>query len=168
MIIKTRFTGKEYAALMLSLIYRRPFVIFLSALGLYSLIILVLYCVGIRLPFVTYDNLSIPCGLAIAIPLFPLLGYRQFIKTFNSNKLLAEEITYEFTNDLIKSSGSSFQSEREWTSTRKVRELKGWFMIYQSDTIASLIPKKCMTDEQVIELRNIIRSYPSIKAKLRR
>jgi len=49
---------------------------------------------------------------------------------------------YEFTDEKVSINGESFNSEFDWKSVFKISELNDWILIYQSNQIANLLPKK--------------------------
>jgi hypothetical protein len=85
-------------------------------------------------------------GGFVFILIYPIITYINSKKMFSSSVRLQEEITYEFTNDKIKITGETFNSEMDWAKTYKVLELKEWILIYQNKMIANVIPKELFGD----------------------
>lgn len=103
------------------------------------------------------------------ILVFVFLGFRTYFKVkraFYSNKKIQERNSYTFTHEKIHIQGETFESDYSWNSIHQVKELKDWFLIYQSLQVMNMVPKKDFTKEQVSELRNIIK-HAGVKAKLR-
>ncbi len=67
----------------------------------------------------------------------------------------------------MKAKGETFQSKLEWYKTYKVWEIQDWFLIYQSNLVFNLIPKRYFADNQLIEFRDLLRkaSIPKLKIK---
>ncbi|MCE3076394.1 YcxB family protein [Chryseobacterium gwangjuense] len=101
--------------------------------------------------------------------LFLFIVIRSFFRlrfAFHSNKKIQESISYTFTHEKIRTEGETFDSEFIWSTVYKVKENKDWFLIYQSAQTMNMVPKKYFTQDQISELRTIIRSN-HVKAKLR-
>lgn len=93
-------------------------------------------------------------------------SYFSVKKAFFSNKNIQETITYTFTDEKIRTKGETFDADFTWETVHKVKENKDWFLIYQSAQVMNMVPKNNFTQDQVLELRNIIKSN-NVKAKLR-
>ncbi|MCJ8153174.1 YcxB family protein [Chryseobacterium sp. SSA4.19] len=87
-------------------------------------------------------------------------------KAFLSNKNIQEMIIYTFTDQKIRTEGETFDADFTWMRLYKVKENKDWFLIYQSVQVMNMVPKKNLTQDQILELRNIIKTN-NVKAKLR-
>jgi hypothetical protein len=93
-------------------------------------------------------------------------SYFSVKKNFFSNKNIQETITYTFTDQKIRTEGETFDADFTWDTVHKVKENKDWFLIYQSAQVMNMVSKKNFTQDQAVELRNIIKSN-NVKAKLR-
>lgn len=95
--------------------------------------------------------------------------YRIYFRTkkaFLSNTRIQENHTYIFSEENIKIKGETFESIFEWKSLYQVKEVKDWFLLYQSSQTMNLVPKKDLTPPQIKELRQLILRNHG-KAKLR-
>lgn len=92
-------------------------------------------------------------------------GYFRLKKAFLSNQRIQEEIVYTFTDEKVFAKGETFESDFLWSSVFRVKENKDWFLIYQSKTTMNMIPKKYFAENEVLELRNLIK-HIGVKAKL--
>jgi len=158
MKIKTRITYPEYKRIMLLLSFRKPRVIFF-------LIIIVLIIINAL--FRSMNNRQyIFLALFLAYTVFVIFRMRGAIKkSYDSNLRLQGEIEYDITSDKMKITGTSFNSELDWSTTYKIEELKNWFLVYGSAQTANLIPKKDMTDDEINTLREIFRNLHTVKIK---
>jgi len=93
--------------------------------------------------------------------------YFRLKNAFYSNKKIQEEIIYTFTDDKVQTKGETFEGDFTWNTVFKVRELKDWFLIYQSAQTMNMIQKSKMEKNQISELRKII-TKNGVKAKLRK
>jgi hypothetical protein len=138
--------------------------IFLTIVGLIMFIGSVLYFIGVNIPVDEPPYFQIVFGF-FTIALLPFSIYRAGKKNFSSHGRLQEKITYEFTDEKIRQTGETFNSDMDWTKIYKVQELKEWILIYQNTQIANLIPKESFGDN-LQEFRELVKRK-GIKAKLR-
>ena len=166
MTIKTKITFREYLNLMYSLTYRKGVTIFLTVVGLVMLLFAALDFFGV-LNTGTSPLSRIMFGVFLFV-FIPLMVYISAKRNYFSDKRIQENIEYEFTTQMMRVKGESFNSEINWSKTFKIEELKKCFLIYQSKQVAHLIPKSNLTREQINYLRLLFRGLESIKVKLRR
>jgi len=103
-----------------------------------------------------------------AIILFIIVrSYFRLKNTFYSNTKIQEEIIYTFTDEKVQTKGETFEGDFTWNTVFKVKELKDWFLIYQSAQTMNMIQKAKMEKDQISELRKII-AENGVKAKLRK
>ncbi|RZJ49471.1 MAG: YcxB family protein [Chryseobacterium sp.] len=103
-----------------------------------------------------------------AIILFIIVrSYFRLKNAFYSNTKIQEEIIYTFTEEKVQTKGETFEGDFTWNTVFKVKELKDWFLIYQSAQTMNMIQKAKMEKDQISELRKIIIEN-SVKAKLRK
>lgn len=113
------------------------------------------------------EYLKLMCAFSSIIFVFIIIRtYFSLKNAFNSNKKIQEGISYTFTNEKIRTEGETFDGDFTWDTVYKVKENKDWFLIYQSAQVMNMVPKKYFAKEQILELRNIIKSN-NVKAKLR-
>lgn len=102
-----------------------------------------------------------------AIIILPLSVFWSARKHFHSNARIRETIKYEFTPQTMRVNGDSFQSELEWHKTYKVWEMQDWFLIYQSNLVFNMIPKRFFTTNQLIEFKELLKKSSITKLKLK-
>jgi hypothetical protein len=164
MKITTKIDFNGYRKLMTKLFYKKFFVIVTLILG-------VLYAVIAFIGFMTgeLDSSSITIyGIGGVFLLFlPLITIKiRTKKGFYSNQMLQEEIVYEFIDDKIIMTGTSFKSEMKWSKVYKVKELNDWFLIYQSKRLMNLIPKEVIGDK-ILDFKRIITAQKGLKHNLK-
>lgn len=148
--IAFRFTVKipqnEYVRLLFAITYRKPTVLYITFLA-----------VGM-IGFYFLDT-----DMTFYILFFCLLGaylpigiYRNAVSTYKSTKALHESVTYEITSSFISMNGESFNSTLHWKTLYRVREIKGWFLLYTTRSTALIIPKKVFnSNEEINTFRNL-------------
>ena len=72
----------------------------------------------------------------------PIAIYFRAKKKFDTYQIMQGEITYEFLTDKMIITSLYSNSEIPWDKIYKVRELKSWFLIYQSSSLANLVDRK--------------------------
>src|SRR5207253_7183381 len=131
MIIKTRITFKQYLKLLFTLTYRRPIMILVVIVGLFSLTwILNGQFNFLLLPSPTFYQYI---TLILVAVIQPLVIYTTIRKNYHSSNHLKEPLEIEFTGSQVKIKGKSFYTELDWEKTFKIVELKNWFVIYESN-----------------------------------
>jgi len=145
MRIETQLEFKAYLRLLYILTYRKPIMILVSIIGVIMLVLSCLYFAGFKSVVDEPPYFQLFFGLFMVLGL-PFSVYRSAKKGFSSNGRLQEPIVYEFTEDGIRISGTSFQSQLDWEKTYKVVELKDWILIYQNKLVANVIPKDSFGD----------------------
>jgi len=163
MKIDTNIKLKDYIKLMYILTYRRIGMKFASILGIFLFAFCIMYFIGI-IESSEFPWLPIAYS-AIIIIVMPLSIYYSAKNNYKTNARLQEKITYEISDELIRITGESFNSEMTWEKTYKVLELKNWFLFYQNKLVANIIPKESVGN-QTQELRAIIKRQ-NINSKLK-
>lgn len=92
-------------------------------------------------------------------------SYFRLKTVYHSNQKIQEEIIYTFTNEMVGTKGETFESDFLWSSVHRVKENKDWFLIYQSKTTMNMVPKKYFSENEITNLRKIIKNS-GVKAKL--
>lgn len=109
-------------------------------------------------------------SLLIFPGLFALLCssvYFQSKRNYASTKSIREPITYSFDASGIHIKGDSFESDLKWSTIHKVQETKRWFLFYQNNVAANIVPKSSFeSQEQLNALRELISSQKNLKFKL--
>ena len=164
MIIETKLDFKRYLKLMYTLTYRKPIMIFLSIVGLTMFIGSIFYFLGFNVPVDSPPYFQIVFGFFI-IAILPFSIYWSGKKNFSSHGRLQEKIIYEFTDEKIKITGETFNSELDWGKTYKIKELKDWILIYENRQIANILPKESF-GEKIKDFRILVKSK-NVNAKLK-
>ncbi len=154
---------KRYSKLMTRQFYKKFLVICTMLFGILCLTITVL---GIALWEFELSHILNYGISGLLVLVMPYLAVKLKAKRgFDSNKLMQEKIVYEFTEDKIFITGTSFKSEMEWSKIYQVKEVKDWFLLYQSKHLMNLIPKNAM-EGKVAEFRTLIKSQNRLKHRL--
>lgn len=162
MKIKTQLTFKGYSRLMFGLFYRKAAPLGMTIFG--GLIIIVGTLGGLAEKPLSHTQVSMILLYGLVVVLFPLIVIKIKIRTkrsFLSNRMLQEEIVYEFREDKISMSSTTFTAEMNWAKLHKVREVKEWFLRYQSKHSMNLIPKTAF-EGNLAEFETLIKSQKGL------
>ena len=155
MIIESKLTKKDYQKLLLLLTYRKPLMIVIVLIGLLSLILSVLFFLGVSVSFDKPPYFQMIFGFFVVIAM-PIIVFRGASKTFKSNLRMQEKMVYEFNQDRITITGESFNTEMDWEKVHKIQELRNWILIYQSNQVANILKKGSIADN-IDEFRDLIK-----------
>jgi len=82
-----------------------------------------------------------------------------------TNAKLYEPMEYDIDEERMKVWGDGFDTEIQWEKIYKLEELRKWFMVHTNKKAAYIIPKHAMTEEEVSELRNILKNVKTVSRK---
>ena len=160
MKLKAKVTIRQYLKILFSLAYSKPVMIFLVCLAFLIVLWIALYQSDIlNLPEpVIYQYITL---LLIAV-IQPTVIFTTIVRNYYSSNHLRETLDIELTQDKIKIRGESFYMEILWSKIYKVVEKKNWFLIYQNNLSAILIPKKELSPAQIKQIQEILGSVKTI------
>ncbi len=164
MKITTKVSFKEYVKLLYSLAYERIALKLLVAFAFLLLLWIVCYqCDIFNLPKpLIYQYITLVL-IAIGQPLIIFITIRQ--NYYSSNHLM-ETLEMELTENEVKITGQSYYMEVKWKKLFRIEEKPNWFLLYQNNLSAIIIPKKVMTENQIEEFRQILKNVDSIPVEL--
>lgn len=162
MRVSFKLTQNEFIRVSFFLLFGR--VVYLGYFVILSLSTLAY----IFLPNPTISKEEIFLGIPVPILILtcvPFFLYFIFKKTYKADKQRSKLIEYHFEQHFYEIKGESFSSQLKWDTVLKVEEKKNWILIYVAKKSAHPIPKKYLSQEQIIELKNILNSN-SVKNNL--
>jgi YcxB-like protein len=77
-------------------------------------------------------------------------------RAFAANKANGEAIEYDFEEAGISTKGETFNGQASWDTIYKVTQTKNWILIWRDRQVANPIPKKDISDEQAVTLKEIL------------
>jgi hypothetical protein len=157
--VESNINQKEHFKFQMMLVYSNPFVQYMTFLGLSFLIL--------QLVQGQYEYYAFQTSFGVFALVFPLLLFIQSKQAYQSNPYLREKIHYSITKDQIITQGETFYNAISLTSLYKVKELKHWFLLYNSNQTLIIIPKKGFKSaEDQFTFRNFITSTVEIQKDL--
>lgn len=161
MKLKAKVTLRQYLKILFSLTYSKPMMIFLVCFALLLVLWIAFYHLDIlNLPEpVIYQYITL---LLIAV-IQPTVIFTTIIRNYYSSNHLRETLDMDLTKYEIKIRGESFYMEILWSKIYKIVEKENWFLIYQNNLSAILIPKKNLSPEQIKQVQEILGSVRTVK-----
>lgn len=154
MKLKTNVSFMQYLQLMFKLTYQKPMLRVLIGVAVILLLWIIIHHLHITtLPTpIIYQYITL---ILIAV-VQPFIVFITIQSNYHSSNQLRETLDMEITDELIKIRGQSFYMEIMWVQVYRFSELKRWFLIYQNNLSAIIIPKRSLTEEEITRLRSIM------------
>ena len=164
MELKAKVTSRQYIKLLYGLTYEKPMMRALIGVAVILLLWIVLYHLHIfDLPKpLIYQYITL--GLIVIVQ--PIVIYTTIIRNYNSSNHLRETLDIKLTDTAIMIRGESFYMEILWIKIFRIVEKRDWFLIYQNNLSAILIPKKHLQDSEINDVRHILRLVKEVPLKL--
>lgn len=161
MKLKVKVTIRQYLKILFTLAYTKPVMIFLVCFAILLVFWIALYHLEIlNLPEpVIYQYIT----LVLIAVIQPTVIFITIIRNYYSSNHLRETLDMELAEEEIKIRGESFYMVILWSKIYKIVEKKKWFLIYQNNLSAILIPKKELSPEQIEQVQEILGSVKTIK-----
>jgi uncharacterized membrane protein len=129
------------------------------------LVIFVPYLTGI--PF-WEEFPTIPFGIAFVMTfVLPFSIFRSARNNYKNNKMIREEICYEFDKETISISGETFNSTMKWDQIFEITFSKSWLLIWQNSQVANAIPRRDITNEQIETIKDLVKDKNQIRKSFR-
>jgi hypothetical protein len=165
MTFKTQITFKEYLKLLLSLTYRKPIMILILFVDLIMAIWILSYYMDLFfLPKPTIYQFITLILISIVQPLVIINTIRQ---NYYSSNHLREQLEIKITETEIKIQGQSFFTEIKMDKLFKIVEYKNWFLFYQNNLSAIVIPKNDFQNGQLEEFTRIVSKISNVPVDLK-
>ena len=164
MIIKTKIRFIEYVKLLYSLAYERTML---------RLLVLVALLLLLWILFYNFDVFNLPKPIIYQYITLSLIAIAQpaiiFItiwRNYYSSNQLRETLEIELANEMIKINGESYYMEIEWEKLFKIVEKPNWFLMYQNNLSAIIIPKKDMDEKDIVNFRRLLSGLKVVPVEL--
>lgn len=164
MKIKTKVNFKQYLKLIYSLTYEKP--ILRVLLGVAFLILLWII-------FYNFNILDLPKPLIYQYVTLILIAvvqptgiYLTIRRTYKSSNQLQETSKFEISQKDFKINGESYYLEVKWEKLFKIVEKRKWFLLYQNNLSAILIPKKDMSATEIKSFKQILKGIKDVPVEL--
>ena len=164
MKIKTKVYFKEYARLLYSLAYEKTILRLLRLVAFLILLWIIFFNLNVfDLPKpLIYQYVTL---ILIAV-VQPTGIYLTIRRTYKSSNQLQETSAFEFSPKDFKINGESYYMEVKWEKLFKIVEKRKWFLLYQNNLSAILIPKKDMTALDINNFKKILKGVKEVPIEL--
>jgi len=165
MIIKAKISFTEYRNLLFGLAYKKPILKILLCVAL----AMITWISGYYLHLLPVPKPEIYqyITLILITVVQPFFIYYTIKRNYDSSNHLREKLELDLSQKEIKIQGQSFYTELAWDKIFKVEEQNNWFLIYQNNLSAVIIPKKAFHGNEEEDFKKILLSIPGIPVHLK-
>ncbi len=160
--VSTHLNWQRYLRLNVYLLLTSPMVFLMLCVGIGCLLYMLFYLLG-WLPaqsFFPYPMLFLSLVLLVLVP---WVSYGRIKRNFESSDRTKEHLEYTFDEQGMRVKGASFEAVSQWDMTYKVKENRWWFLIYQNRLMANVIVKEDLTEEEIKQLRTLVKNVEGWK-----
>jgi hypothetical protein len=104
--------------------------------------------------------------LFLIVIIQPLVIFLTIRRNYYSSNHLRETLEMELTPSEIKVTGQSFYLEIKWKKMFKIVETRQYFLAYQNNLSAIILPKKDFGSGGVTRFREILKKVERVEVKL--
>lgn len=164
MKIKTKISFKQYVKLLYSLAYEKIGLRLLICFAFIILLWIIFYHTNIlNLPKpLIYQYITL--GLISIVQ--PVLIFITIRSNYYSSNQLMETLIIELSKEDIKINGESYYMEIKWDKLFRIVEKQNWFLLYQNNLSAIIIPKKDMSENDINNFIKFINDTVDVPLKL--
>jgi hypothetical protein len=98
----------------------------------------------------------------------PITIYWTIKRNYDFSNHLREQLEIELSQTEIKVQGESFYTEIKWEKIFKIDEEPNWFLMYQNNLSAIIIPRKEFSSTQLAEFKTILSAIPNVPIHLKK
>ncbi len=99
----------------------------------------------------------------IAVPLFSIFVNRwQIRKSFRQSEAAQEHMELTFDEEAVHYSHETGEHKLPWVRVKKWQETPDFFLLYESDSFARILPRRALSDEEESILRSQTRNVKKL------
>ena len=164
MVVKTKVNFKEYVKLLYALAYEK--IVLKLLLGVAALILLWIIFYNLNVFNLPKPLIYQYMTLILITIVQPISIYVTIRRNYKSSNQLGEALEIEITPKDIKINGESYYMEIKWEKLFEIVEKPNWFLLYQNNLSAIMIPKKDMSISDIDYFREILKDIRDVPVKL--
>jgi hypothetical protein len=159
MELNIKLTADDYIKANFVHMRPRPFIKWVGYFLLFVAVV-VLGCSGFdaivhRKGFIT--PIVLAASLAYLVFSFGIYYPKRIRKIFLQQKLLQQSFSFAVTDEAVSSKAEYGQATLTWDIFRKWKESKDLFLLYQSDVLFHMMPKRCFSSaEDISRFRKLL------------
>jgi hypothetical protein len=142
----TLLTKKDYTKYLYREVYKKPYYIFVTVLGVYLVIISIRDAIAAKYDGGVFMMELVGGFFALVVP---VINVHRARKTTFAKLSLQHAVTYTFSDDSVAVKGFSFETVHSWQHVTKVKEADDFLLLYTSEKVAYFIKKDGLTGQQV-------------------
>lgn len=163
--VTTKMTFPEFRKLNFKILYAKKWVVILSIFAILFVLASVVMNMMHYNVILDSDYYSIGVIFVVMPITLPLTVLLLAKRSFKSNSMIQESITYEFSEESLKTNGESFSSEYKWEKLHKVDMTNEWLLLYHSKTVANFVKIKDVNNANLEGLKDLLK-IKDIKLRL--
>jgi len=153
MKLQSQITKEDYSKMMTSSLLKKPFMMFITIMGLGLLIFY------LQNPALGTFYLLLGLGF-IALPILTFFTVGQ---SYLRNKHFNEKLELLFDDENLELIGQTFRSKFNWTQITRVKESTRYFSLYQGQVLLALINKEENSQELVEQAKQFFKAKQKLK-----
>ena len=106
--------------------------------------------------------------LLLIVVVQPLVIYTTIWRNYHSSNHLKEPLEIDLQQHEIKMRGESFYTEIRWEKMYKIVELNDWFLLYQNNLSAVIIPKKDFQYNEIVAFKQMLLTVQKVPVHLKK
>lgn len=161
--LSTRLTQEDYIKVNFHLLYRKLSIKIFTGIWIFVLLISLTTFLDGRI-LETWPQILFIVAFVSALP---AVTYFSAKSNYKSNQRISETILYEFSDDIMITTGESFSANLTWEKVYSVTETKNWVLIWQNKQVANIVPKRDFYNDDLLRFKEIVRKHKGVKNKLK-
>ncbi len=162
--VQVQLSLKDFRKVNLSLLFQKLSIKIFVGIGVFIFLSALLRILILGFKIDQIGHLAFGITFVFFLPLIIVYKANQ---SYKSNPKIQELITYQFDENKIEMSGSSFRAEMSWESLYKVTESKECIFLWQGKQIANTIPTRFFKPDDLVNFREMIKNKHNLKYKLK-
>lgn len=155
-VIISHLTFKDYLKTNYELIYKKGSTIFFTIIGLFMITMCVFSAVNF--PEEPIDTVPLIMGCVLLL-IYPISIYFSSKKVYTTTKRIGERIEYTFDEEVIVVKGESYETTFSWDKLYKVTTTRECLLLWESELVAVIIPKRYFSLDQLDLIKGIVDKY---------
>lgn len=157
--LNIHFSGKlsleDYRKINFRLILKKP-------ISMYVILIGIITCFGALMRLFSNEPIDnshlVQFILPVLFVLIPFSIFFQSKKQYESNKYFHQELSYQLSNEHLAIQGDSIEVKIKWSYFIKLEDLGDFYILYQTNSLATILDKRLFKENDLIEFNEFIRS----------
>jgi len=142
----TLLTKKDYLAYAYRKVYRQPYYLFVTALGVYLIVVAIRDAIA---PKYSGGVVMMELAAGIFALAIPAINVRRAQKITFAKLSMQHPLQYTFSDNAVAVKGFSIETVHSWQYITKVAETKELLLLFTAKNVAYFIKKDGLSPQQV-------------------